>query len=846
MPRALRIARAIVSGLQAVHEVGVVHRDLKPENIRVEGESRAVVMDFGIAHSTGRESERLPTEMPTMVRQKSAVVRNQTMLGTVVGTVTYMSPEQARGEPVDQRSDIYSLGLIFYDMLVGRTRIGPATDPKTELQARCDAPLRHARAINPDIPEPVDAIVSKCVQPEAAQRYQTSAELMADLERLDDNGKRLPFTRRVTRLQLVVAGLVIVGLLAGTWQATRWFTPAAPVEKQSVPVLIADFENTTNDPVFDGTLEQAFALAMEDASFISTYPRASAMTVVAQLKPGTTRLDENLARLVVQREPDIKVVLAGRVEKAANGYRVSVRAVDPVPGTTLAEDTRSADTKGEVLQVLAPIAASIREALGDTKSETERITANESFTAASLEAARDYSHAQRLANSGRDEEAMVFYDRAIKQDPNLGRAYASMALSAGKLGRTQEAEALWKQALSKLDRMTERERYRTLGIYYMQVLGNDELALEHYRTLVQKFPADGAAHNNLAITHFRLLDFTRARQQGAEVLKIYPQSILYQYNYSLYAMYAGDWAAAEKAATYAAQNPDAPPAKAFFVLAMAALVRGDAAAAVTAYENARSRAGARGASLASIGLADLTMYQGRYAEAEQILTAGIAGDLVAKNAVNAAAKFVALAEAQLALRKNDAALASAHEALKLLRTESVMVPVARVFAAGGKEREARALGVELEGRLQPRSRSYGKLIAGELALRHGQVAEAVDAFRASQQLVDQTATGGNKGYWLARFNLGIAYVLAGSENAAAAIGEFQTCVKRQGEAAAVFLDDVPTYRYFVPLPYWMARAQETLSASEAAKNYQQFLQLRPVASGDPLAADAQARLAKTK
>jgi tetratricopeptide (TPR) repeat protein/tRNA A-37 threonylcarbamoyl transferase component Bud32 len=843
VPRALRLARAMVAGLQAAHEAGVVHRDLKPENIMIDADDRAMIMDFGIARSTGR-ADRAPTDLPTIVRHKSAVVQGQTRIGSIVGTMAYMAPEQARGEQVDQRADIYAFGLILYDMLVGRERITSASDSMSELNARCQSAPRSARAIRSDIPEPLDAIIARCIQPDAAMRYQTSAELMADLDRLDAAGRRLPLTRRVTRPQLAAAAVVIAGLLAGTWQATRWFTPVAG-EKPMVPVLIADFENTTDDPVFDNVLEQALSLAVEDASFINSYPRTQAMNVVAQFKPGATRLDESAARLVAQREPDIKVVLAGRVERAGNGYRVSVRAVDPIPGTTLAEDDRSADSKGEVLQVIGSIAATIREALGDTKSETERLTANESFTAASLEAARAYSEGQRLANSGRDEEALAFYQRAIDEDPNLGRAYASMATSAGKLGRTHEAGALWKQALAKLDRMTERERYRTLGTYYMQVLGNDEQGLEHYRALVQKFPADGAAHNNLANAYFRLLNFTRARQQGAELLKIYPQSVLYQYNYALYAMYAGDWAAAETAATFAVRNQDAPPAKAFFVLAMVALTRDDSAAAAAAYANARARAGVRGASLAAIGLADLAMYQGRYDEAVALLTDGISADRAAKNTAGAAAKLAALAEAYLALGKTPDAVRAGQEALQLSDSESVIVPVARVFAGSGREKEARALGADLDGRLQPRSRAYGRLIAGDIALGRGDITAAVDAYRASQQFVDQTASGGNKGYWLARYALGVAYIMAGAENAAAAFAELETCLKRKGEATSVFLDDVPSYRYFVPLAYWMGRAQEGLNIkADAAANYRKFLQLRPAASGDPLAADAAARLSR--
>ena len=187
------------------------------------------------------------------------------------------------------------------------------------------------------------------------------------------------------------------------------------------------------------------------------------------------------------------------------------------------------------------------------------------------------------------------------------------------------------------------------------------------------------------------------------------------------------------------------------------------------------------------------------------------------------------------------ALIATERALKLSRSPAVMVPAARVLTAAGRESEARALAAELESQLQPVNRAYGKVIAGEIALQRGAVPDAVDAFLAAQQMVDYTARGGNKGYWLSRYGLGIAYVRAG--HYAEALSEFDACAKRQGEVAAVFLDDVPTYRYLVPLWYWMARAQEGLELrSEATANYKKFLALRPASSGDPLSADAEKRI----
>ena len=836
VPRALQIAREVVSGLQAAHEAGVVHRDLKPENIMIETDGEALIMDFGIARSTTPSgSER--RENSGVRRARAQLAAGETMAGSIVGTLEYMAPEQARGEPVDQRADIYSFGLILYDVLLGKRR--SSADPIAELHKRFEAAPASVRSLDAKIPEPLDAIITKCTQPDPAARYQTTAELVADFAGLDDNGERLPLAQRVTRWQLAAAAAVVVMMIGTAVGITRWLNPVPVEAPPMTSVLIADFDNTTGDPVFEGSLEQALNVAMEGASFITSYPRANAMTVAAQVKPGIARLDENTARLVSQRE-QVKIVLAGGIAADGSGYRVSLRAIDPIPGTILSEATAKAASKQDVLQAMGSAAAKIRVALGDARSETEKLTADESFTAASLEASRDYSMAQNLASIGKDEEAIALYKSAIQRDAKFGRAYSGWALSANRLGRREESLEQWKKALELLDRMSERERYRTQASYFSNVMRNYEKAVETNTQLITKYPADAMAHNNLAVAHFNLLNFQKSREEGQKAVELTPKSALFRYNYALYAMYVGDFATAEREGKAAVEiNPQTY--KAYLAMAMAALARGDAKGAQDVYAQAREQGGGRGASLASIGLADVAMYQGRYRDAEPLLTAGIKADEAAKNTSGAAVKHAALAELYLAQKKTAAAVTEAQRAMKLSRSYFILLPAARVLMAAGRETEARALATELENQLQPLNRAYGKLIVGEIALQRGQIADAVDAFLASQQFVDYTARQGNKGYWLSRYDLGVAYVKA--EHYAEALSEFDACVKRQGEASAVFLDDVPSYRYVTALPYWLARAQEGVQQKAAALgNYKKFLELRPAGMGDSLSVDAQRRL----
>ncbi len=267
--RVMRIARGIATGLEAAHAAGVVHRDLKPANIMVDKSDEAMIMDFGIARSTGGANPASPDIAGNV--QLAGGAGGQTMAGAVVGTVQYMAPEQARAEPVDQRADIYAFGLIVYDMLLNQQRARGADTAIAELTRRMQSPPPAPRSIDPNIPEPLDRLVAQCIQPDVAKRFQTTPQLVAALNRLDDRGQLLPVVRRVTRR--LVAGVlgVFLALLGLTW----WFAqgPPVPVAHEPVSVLIADFQNGTGDPTFDGTLEPILKLAMEGAGFISAYDR---------------------------------------------------------------------------------------------------------------------------------------------------------------------------------------------------------------------------------------------------------------------------------------------------------------------------------------------------------------------------------------------------------------------------------------------------------------------------------------------------------------------------------------------------------------------------------------------
>jgi tetratricopeptide (TPR) repeat protein len=806
LTRALSLARQIVSGLAAAHRAGVVHRDLKPANILVDTDDRALLTDFGIARSTTAASV-------------------YTMPGAILGTLDYMAPEQARGESADGRTDIYAFGLIFYEMLAGgRPRNSKDGGGLSDLLARLEQGPPAIRTVVADLPVDVERIVSRCLKANPAERYATADALLADLEALDSEGRlRLIASRRLPRWTTAVAVSVLAALLVlGTW----WMTsrPAAPATpREPVPVLIVDFENRAQEPVFDGALEQALSIAMEGAPFVTAYPRKDALSLARTLKQ--EKLDENSGRLVAVRE-GIRVILAGSIQRDGGGYRSAVRALDPaMPEPPLAQVNGKASDKSGVLAAVAKVADRLRNALGDT-SPSVRPQA-ETFTASSLDAVREYTIAQGLASDQKDSEAVEHYRAALKYDPDFGRAYAGLATSLHYMGQRSESAKMWDEALKRLDRMSEREQLRTTGIRYAMGRNYDK-AIEAYSELVRKYPADRAGQNNLAVAYFSTLNFAKAREHGQLAITIYPKSFKFRANYSLYAMYAGDFATAAATARKLIEE-DSAFETAYLPLAMEALAAGDPLRARSAYEQA-AKAGAAGASLAAIGLADIALYQGKYDEAIGSLPGAIGRDTGQQNASGAVSKLLALAEAHAARGQWAAAQAALEQARKLVTDDSVLVTSARVSIAGGRIDAAKAIASELGARLPAQSRAYGRLVDAEIALAEKRHAEAIDALSAAKKLAD---------LWLVRYVSGLAYFQAG--DFPAAISEFVKCQERRGEATAIFLDDLPSYHYMAPVWYWLGRSREA-SHLDPRRQFEEFLAIRGGAAQDPLVIDARRRL----
>jgi tetratricopeptide (TPR) repeat protein/TolB-like protein len=813
LPRdqAARVILQICRALEAAHSEGVIHRDLKPQNIMLDSAGRAYVMDFGIA--------------------RSAYLPGLTETGALIGTPEYMSPEQACGEKLTERSDLFSLGVIFYELLTS-TSPYPADAPLGTLWKRLQEKPKLPSEVDPTVPKPLNDIVMKALEVDPEKRWSSAREMAQSLEvwlgpSAGSSAIFLPAPRTTPYWKWASAALGVLLLVAMV--AFRLRGPAGPAPVHApVSVLVADFANRTGDDVFDETLEPPLSVALEDAAFISSFSRNQARKIAAQMQPGSAALEETTARLVGNRE-GIDYVLAGLIEKSGGGYRVHARTLETTTGKVIAETTEDVSDKKGVLTAVGKIAAQARRALGDKTPQSAQLAAAGTFTTSSLEAAHAYALAQDLQWAGKWEEAIPLYQQAIQLDSSLGRAYAGLASTSANMGRRKDAEKYYRLALEHIDRMSDREKYRTRGGYY---LANREprKAIAEYSDLVQQFPADAVGYSNLALAYFYLRDMPKALEEGRHTVALLPKALLQLNNLALYAVYAGEFStAAEVAHKVIAQN--ASYVNAFGALALAQTSLGQFSEAEQTYQKMAS-VSERGAAMANMGRADLLLYQGRASEAIALLqkASNLASSKVDDSTL--AANLILVAQAKLALGRASEAASDAKSALSHDSAGTVQFSAGQIFVEAGQYAQAQALVAQLSSQLDADGQAYAKLLEAELHLKRGDARRAAAILDEAQKLSDT---------WIGRLDLGRAYIELGAYTEADS--ELEKCLKRRGEASAIFLDDVPTFRVLPPVYYYLGRAQEGLKSPAAVESYRKFLAVKEKGDEVGLVKDARRRVA---
>jgi serine/threonine protein kinase/tetratricopeptide (TPR) repeat protein len=807
---AARIMLQICRALDAAHGEHVIHRDLKPQNIMLDGKGRVYVMDFGIA--------------------RSVHVPGMTQTGALIGTPEYMSPEQARGENLDQRSDIFSLGVILYEILTGKKPY-PSDVPIATLWKRMQEPVIPPVKLEPSLPLALNGIVVKALQIEPESRFASAREMAHQLEiwlgpSAESSAIFLPAPRTTHYWKWASGALGVLLIVAVV--AFRLKGPAKPPPiHPPVSVLVADFANTTGDNVFDETLEPPLSVALEDASFISSYNRNQAKKIAAQLQPGASSLEETTARLVGVRE-GISFIVAGLIEKRGSGYKVRSRMLEAATGKIVLETNENADDKKGVLGAVGKIAAQTRRVLGDTTPESAQVSAAGTFTTTSLEAAHAYALAQDLQWAGKWEQAIPLYEQAVQFDPNLGRAYAGLASTSANTGRRKDAEKYYQLALKHIDRMSDREKYRTRGGYY---LSNREprKAIEEYSALVQQFPSDAAGYSNLALAYFYLRDMRRATEEGRHAIGLAPKGLIQLNNLALYAVYAGDFStAADTARKVIGQNSSFELA--YGALAMAQTGQSQLADADLTYQKLETIS-ALGADMATMGQVDMLLYQGRTKDAIALLQMANRTSVKMDDST-LAAHLLLQAEAKLAAGRASDAAADAKSALAHDNGAISQFGAGLIYVEAGQYAPVQAIVSQLSGRLDADSQAYGKVLEGEMFLKRGDAKRAIALFLEAQKVSDT---------WMGRMDLGRAYIEAGAFTEADS--ELENCLKRRGEASAIYLDDVPTFRRLPPVYYYLGRAQEGLKSPAAAESFKTFLAIKGKGDEAGLVKDAERRVA---